>query len=178
MSLRGNVKRGEIYIANLDPTLGSEEGKKRRVLIVSNDIGNTNPKCPVVIVLPITGEVTPKRKRMPMYVPIYPTKENGQTLPGLIDCGQIRVLDIDKRLGDYIGNVSNDILTKVDAALETVLQLKSCPKCNMVLLPNKNHCVGCKHILVYICNGCHQKIDSSYKYCPHCGTDREGGIND
>lgn len=172
MGLRGNIKRGEIYIANLDPALGSEEGKERRVLVVSNDIGNSNPRSPVVIAVPITGEVTEKRKKMPMYVPLYPTKENGQTIPALIDCGQIRVLDIDKRLGDYMGVVSSDIIKKVNASLETVLQLKTCPKCEVVLLPNKNHCVACKHVLVYVCTHCHEKVDSSFQYCPHCGTKR------
>lgn len=37
MGFRGKIKRGEIYIANLDPALGSEKSKERRVVIVSND---------------------------------------------------------------------------------------------------------------------------------------------
>lgn len=172
MGLRGNIKRGEIYIAKLDPSLGAEKGKERRVLIVSNDIGNSNPKSPVTIVLPITGEVTEKRKRMPMFVPIDPDANNGLVIPSLIDCNQIRVLDIDKRLGEYKGFVDRDTLRKVNSSLETVLQLKTCSKCNTVLLPNKNHCVSCKHVLVYICTECHEKIDSEYRYCPHCGTKR------
>lgn len=173
MNLRGKVRRGEIYIANLDPTLGSEKGKERRVLIVSNNIGNSNPKSPVVIALPITGEVTEKRKKMPMYVPIYPNKRNGQTLPALIDCGQIRVLDIDKRLKEYKGTVDDQVMKQVNLALETVLQLRECPKCNSVLLPNKNHCASCKHVLVRICGNCHEKINSAYKFCPHCSVMRE-----
>src|SRR5690606_16890379 len=128
----------------------------------------------VVIALPITGEVTEKRKRMPMYVAIYPTKENGQTVPALIDCGQIRVLDIDKRLSEYKGIVDKVVMDKVNAAIDTVLQLKSCTKCETVLLPNKKHCVSCKHILIRICNNCHEKINNAYKYCPHCSAMREG----
>ncbi|WP_337970317.1 type II toxin-antitoxin system PemK/MazF family toxin [Virgibacillus salexigens] len=175
MSQRGKIKRGEIYLADLDPTLGSEKGKERRVLIVSNDIGNSNPRCPVVIVLPITGEVTEKRKKMPMYVPVYPDQYNGQTKEALIDCGQIRVLDIDHRIGKFKGFIESKKLEEVNAAIETVLQLKVCPKCDSVLLPNKKHCVSCKYILVAVCKNCHTEISSEFKFCPHCG---ERGVVD
>ncbi|TES56151.1 hypothetical protein E2L07_05545 [Halalkalibacterium halodurans] len=174
MSFRGKIKRGEIYVADLEPTLGSEQGKERRVLIVSNDIGNSNPKSPVVIALPITGEVTPKKLKMPMYVQIRPSKLNGQTKMALIDCGQIRVLDIDKRLKELKGEVEKEVLEAVDAALETVLQIKTCPACSKVLLPNRNHCVSCKYILVRVCINCNSKINSQYIFCPHCGQKREG----
>jgi len=46
------VKRGDIYWANLDPTIGSEISKKHPVLIVSNDINNQYASC--VTILPIT----------------------------------------------------------------------------------------------------------------------------
>lgn len=172
--MRGNIKRGDIYIANLDPALGSEKGKERRVLIVSNDIGNSNPSSPVVIAVPITGEVTDKKKRMPMYVPINPNQDNGQTKPALIDCFQIRVLDIDERLTSYVGFVDDVIMEKVNASIETCLQLKTCPKCKKVLLPNRNHCVSCKYVLVHICTNCHGKYNNEYKYCPHCSTEKGG----
>lgn len=174
MSFRGKIKRGEIYIANLDPALGSEEGKERRVLIVSNDVGNA--MAPVVIALPITGEVTEKRKKMPMYVSLSPTKQNGQTKEALIDCGQIRVLDINKRLSAHKGIIDSATLKKVDAALETVLQLNTCPQCTSVLLPNRKHCVSCKHILVEICKGCHTEISTEFNFCPHCATGRGGEV--
>jgi mRNA interferase MazF len=164
--MKKEIKRGDIYIANLDPALGSEEGKKRRVLIISNDIGNQFGT--VVIAVPIM-EPNPKRLRMPQYVPISPSKQNGQTKFAVIDCGQIRVLSVPHRLGNYIGTAEKHIMDKVDAALETSLALRRCPKCDYVLLPNKKHCVNCKHVLVFVCPRCIAEIDSSYKYCPHCG---------
>ena len=167
------IKRGDIYMADLDPALGSEEGKERRVLIVSNDIGNANPRNRVVIAVPITGEVSDKRKKMPMYVLLRKTKQNGQTYEeALIDCFQIRVLSINPRLGDYKGTIDDETLKKVDRAIETCLQLKTCPKCRTVLMPNKKHCVACKHVLVHICKHCTNEFNSSFKYCPHCGVER------
>ena len=46
-------KRGDIYYANLNPVIGSEQGGTRPVLIISNDVGNKH--SPTVIVAPITG---------------------------------------------------------------------------------------------------------------------------
>jgi mRNA interferase MazF len=168
------IKRGDIFIADLEPTLGSEEGKERRVLIVSNDVGNLNPRSPVVIAVPITGSINPKRLKMPMFVPIYPTTQNGQTKPALIDCFQIRVLDKEERLKEFKGVCEEITMKKVNAAIETCLHLRSCPKCESVLLPNKNHCVKCKFVMVRICRGCTNKINSEFGFCPHCGLEREG----
>lgn len=166
--MKREIKRGDIYIANLDPALGSEEGKERRVLIISNDVGNKFGT--VVIAVPIM-EPNPKRYRMPQYVPITPSKQNGQTKAAVIDCGQIRVLSVPHRLREYKGTAEKEIMNKVNAALETSLALKCCPKCEHVLLPNRKHCVNCKHVLVVVCPNCMSEIDSSFKFCPHCGKD-------
>ncbi|AUT03856.1 hypothetical protein CLI64_27615 [Nostoc sp. CENA543] len=50
------MKRGEIYYADLSLTLGSEMGKLRPVLIVSNDISNR--VATTVTILPLTSNVT------------------------------------------------------------------------------------------------------------------------
>lgn len=163
--------RGDIYLADLDPAQGSEEGKTRRVLIVSNDIGNTNPKNPVVIAVPITTQATEKRKKVPMCVEIESTAENGQTY-GVFDCFQIRILSIKHRLGKFIGKANEEVMQKVDRSLELCLQLKTCPSCNSVLMPNRKHCVKCKTILVDTCKGCLREVSASYKHCPHCGLER------
>lgn len=49
------MKRGEIYYANLDPTVGSEVSKQRPVLIVSNNLHNQ--KAPMVTIVPLTSNV-------------------------------------------------------------------------------------------------------------------------
>ncbi|MGN8234665.1 type II toxin-antitoxin system PemK/MazF family toxin [Priestia flexa] len=168
------IKRGDIFIADLDPALGSEEGKERRVLIVSNDIGNLNPRNSVVLAVPITGEVTEKRLKMPMYVLLKPTAQNGQTKTALIDCFQIRVLSIPHRIKEYKGYVDSSIMEKVDQSLQVSLGLNRCPKCDFTLLPNKKHCIKCKHVLVLVCKGCTSIFDSSHKYCPQCGIEKGG----
>ena len=54
------IKRGDIYYADLNPVIGSEQGGKRPVLIISNDIGNKH--SPTVIVAAITGKTQTKSK--------------------------------------------------------------------------------------------------------------------
>ena len=49
------IKRGDIYYANLNPVIGSEQGGTRPVLIISNDVGNKH--SPTVIVAPITSRM-------------------------------------------------------------------------------------------------------------------------
>ena len=51
-----NIKRGEIWLANLDPTIGSEIQKTRPVAVVSNNINNTHNN--VITILPITSNTT------------------------------------------------------------------------------------------------------------------------
>jgi mRNA interferase MazF len=50
------MKRGEIYFANLNPTVGSEIAKRRPVLIVSNDINNR--AATTITIIPITSKVS------------------------------------------------------------------------------------------------------------------------
>ncbi|MCI8472474.1 MAG: type II toxin-antitoxin system PemK/MazF family toxin [Clostridiales bacterium] len=54
------MKRGDIFYADLNPVIGSEQGSRRPVLIISNDIGNTH--SPTVIIVPITSRVHTKAK--------------------------------------------------------------------------------------------------------------------
>ena len=59
------IKRGDIYYANLNPVIGSEQGGTRSVLIISNDIGNKH--SPTVIVAAITSRVQTKAKLPDVY---------------------------------------------------------------------------------------------------------------
>ena len=54
------IKRGDIYYADLNPVIGSEQGGTRPVLIISNDTGNRF--APTVIIVPITSRVHTKAK--------------------------------------------------------------------------------------------------------------------
>ncbi|MHA6530167.1 type II toxin-antitoxin system PemK/MazF family toxin [Paenibacillus sp. BAC0078] len=169
------IKRGQIYIADLEPVRGAEKGKQRRVLIVSNDIGNE--LGPTVIAVPITGEVTAKRLKMPMFVRVFPSSKNGLIKESLIDCNQIRVLSKKDRIGDFLGEVDSNIIEKVDRALEVCLALKRCFKCNKVLMPHKKHCVSCGELQIKVCTHCMSEMDARYSYCPYCGNKKEVRIS-
>ena len=54
------IRRGDIYYAELNPVVGSEQGGIRPVLIISNDIGNSH--SPTVITAAITGKTQTKAK--------------------------------------------------------------------------------------------------------------------
>lgn len=169
------IKRGEIYIADLEPAKGSEQGKERRVLIVSNDIGNK--VSPIVIAVPITSDIDERSIKFPQNVLIHPSKKNGLVKKSIILCGQIRVLSVKQRIGEFKGTVEKETLDSVDEALNTTLALKRCPECDYVLMPNAKRCVNreCKKILVHICLGCNEVINYRYKFCPHCGKKVGGG---
>ena len=62
------MKRGEIYFADLDPVIGSEQGGMRPVLIIQNDLGNRF--SPTVIVLPLTSRIN--KTPLPTHVPLLP----------------------------------------------------------------------------------------------------------
>jgi mRNA interferase MazF len=68
-----DIKRGNIYFANLGEGIGSEQFGIRPVVVVQNDIGNKN--SPTIIIAPMTSQV--KRCRMPTHAMIVPDETNG-----------------------------------------------------------------------------------------------------
>ena len=65
--MKGFVKRGEVYYADFDPTVGSEQGGVRPLLIIQNDVGNKY--SPTTVVVPITSKVG-KKSHQPTHVPV------------------------------------------------------------------------------------------------------------
>ena len=86
------IKRGDIYYAELNPVIGSEQGGKRPVLIISNDIGNKH--SPTVIVAPITSRVHTKAK-LPTHTLIKDFE--GLDKNSIILFEQIRTIDKQRR---------------------------------------------------------------------------------
>jgi len=109
------MKRGEVYRADLDPVLGSEQGGIRPVLIVQNDLGNQS--SPTVIVVPLTSRR--KRLNQPTHVLIHPP-EGGLECASLVLCEQIRTLE-KSRLGRRLGRLSEESLRRVEHALQKAL---------------------------------------------------------
>ncbi len=115
-----SLYRGMIITVNLDPTLGSETGKIRPCIIVTNNI--YNERVPVIQVVPIT-EYSEKKSRIITNVVIEPAKENGLSKLSVADCLQTRPIDHKKRLNDVIGFLAPEDLFKIDKALKRVFDL-------------------------------------------------------
>ena len=107
-----NVKRGDIYYADLSPVIGSEQGGIRPVLIVQNDIGNKY--SPTVIAAAITSQK--EKANLPTHIELNEPHKCGLSKDSVILLEQIRTLD-KKRLKEKTGNISANQMTQVDRAL-------------------------------------------------------------
>ncbi len=105
------IKRGELYYADLSPVVGSEQGGIRPVLVVQNDIGNKY--SPTVIAAAVTSKLT--KARLPTHIEI-PGEGNGLQKDSVILLEQIRTLD-KRRLKERIGALPENTMRKVDGAL-------------------------------------------------------------
>ncbi|PZO40017.1 MAG: PemK family transcriptional regulator [Pseudanabaena frigida] len=110
-------KRGEIYLVNFDPTVGSEIQKTRPALILQNDISNQH--SPITIVAALSSQFD---------IELYPTEvlitppEGGLTKPSVVLLNQIRSIDR-QRLVKRIGIVSNQLMEQVNNAIQISLGL-------------------------------------------------------
>lgn len=111
------IKRGQIYYADLSPVRGSEQGGKRPVLIIQNDKGNHYSPC--VIVAIITSR---NKTKLPTHVDIEPSVKNGLGAPSIIELEQIRTID-KTRLEEKIGHAGTAVMANVDIALKISLGL-------------------------------------------------------
>ena len=111
------VKRGDVYFADLSPVVGSEQGGVRPVLVIQNDIGNRF--SPTVIVAAITAQI--QKAKLPTHVEID-AKRYGFERDSVILLEQIRTSD-KQRLTDKITHLDDEMLEKVDEALQVSLGL-------------------------------------------------------
>ncbi len=104
--------RGEIYLVNFDPTIGSEISKTRPALIIQNNIANEN--SPITIIAAITSKFDDR---------LYPTEvlieppEGGLKTTSVILLNQIRSIDR-QRLIKRIGAIGSGKLNEVDRAIQ------------------------------------------------------------
>jgi mRNA interferase MazF len=107
---RKSIKRGNIYYADLNPVIGSEQGETRPVLITQNDIGNKY--SPTMVIVPITCKL--KKKRLPTHILI--PQSFGLEVDSLALVEQIRTID-NTRLREYIGRIDTKVQKNIDKAL-------------------------------------------------------------
>lgn len=111
------TKRGDVYWIKFDPIEGSEIGKTRPAVIISNDINNK--LADTVTVIPISssvGKVYPFEVHLTAGTANLPEDSKAKT-------NQIRTID-KKRIRDLIGTLTDSILIEIEKAAKIHLDFK------------------------------------------------------
>ncbi len=108
--------RGEVWLADLDPTRGREQAGKRPVVIVSEDLFNRGP-AGLVIVLPVTSTL----RKIPSHITVAPP-EGGFKKPSQILCEMVRSISGERLLSRW-GKVHPPTLLRVEDCLRILLRL-------------------------------------------------------
>ena len=111
------IKRGEIYFAQLNPVVGSEQGGIRPVVVVQNDIGNQY--SPTTIILAITSQIN--KAKLPTHIELK-AETYGLERDSVILAEQIRTID-KTRLKQRIAVLQEENMKKVDHAMLISLAL-------------------------------------------------------
>jgi len=112
-----NIRRGEIFYAELNPVVGSEQGGTRPVLVIQNDIGNQF--SPTTIVAAITSQIS--KAKLPTHVEVK-AKKSGLEKDSVILTEQIRTID-KSRLKEKVAVLDEETMMKVNEAIEISLGL-------------------------------------------------------
>lgn len=110
-----------VITVDLNPTKGSETGKVRPCVIVTNNVYNR--KVPVIQVVPITAW-NEKKGRIISNVTLESNSKNGLTKKSVADCLQTRPIDHRERLVRVIGELENERIEEIDKALKIIFDLK------------------------------------------------------
>ena len=108
------IKKGQIYYADLSPVVGSEQGGYRPVLVIQNDKGNKY--APTTIVAIITTRATKAK------LPTHYWLGDGCGLPksSMVELEQIRTID-KKRLQNFIGEVDKNEMSWLNEKIKISL---------------------------------------------------------
>jgi mRNA interferase MazF len=111
------MRRGEIYYADLSPTVGTEINKRRPVLVVSNDANNR--AADTITVLPITSNVS----RVYPFELLLPRRESGLSKPSKAQAQQIRTISKERLRGGAVGRLNVSLMRKAEDAMRLHLDL-------------------------------------------------------
>lgn len=114
------MKQGEIWLINLDPTVGAEIKKTRPVIIVSDDLLG---KLPLKIIVPVT-DWNDRYEIAPWMIKLDPNQKNGLTKESSADCFQIRSVS-QERFIKKIGTISRTIMDEIKIGLSRVLSIEN-----------------------------------------------------
>ena len=126
------IRRGDVFVVDLEPVSGSEQGGTRPCVVLQNTVGNKY--SPTVILAPITSRL--KKRDMPTRVML--PQGNGFSSNSMILLEHIRTVD-KRRLKKHIKSLEPELMDKVDAALAISIGLSKpkyeemelclCPAC-------------------------------------------------
>jgi len=122
-----NIKRGDVYYADLSPVIGSEQGGLRPVLIVQNDVGNKY--SPTVIAAAITSKMT--KAKLPTHIDVT-ADSVGLAKDSVILLEQIRTID-KARLKEKMGHLDDSVMLNVNNAITVSFGLGIAPTQNDVV---------------------------------------------
>ena len=111
------IQRGDIVLANLEPVVGSEQGRIRPVLIIQNDISNQN--SPTTIIAPVTSKIYSKEFPTNVFIS---KKDSNLDRDSTILLNQIRTID-KTRIIKNLKPLNIEIMKKVDLAIKVSLDL-------------------------------------------------------
>lgn len=109
--------RGDIYYANMEPHVGSEQGGERPVVVLQNDTGNKH--SPTLIIATLTSRVD-KKLSLPTHVLL--DQNPGLRVPFIVQLEQIFTLD-KQRMQRFVGQASSEDMDRIEAALKISLAM-------------------------------------------------------
>lgn len=105
-----SIKRGDVFLVNFDPTVGTEVKKTRPAVVISNDINNAN--SPIVSISPVSSTTA----RIYSFEVEIPAGVGGLKVRSKVMVNQTRAVD-KIRIFKKLGHLPAEILTKIDRAL-------------------------------------------------------------
>lgn len=105
-----NIKRGDVFYADLSPVVGSEQGGVRPVVIIQNNVGNKY--SPTVIAAAITSQTN--KVKLPTHAKV--TSDINLPKNSVVLLEQVRTID-KKRLRDKVGHLNQKNMQKIDESL-------------------------------------------------------------
>jgi len=159
------INRGDIYYANLNPGVGSEQKGVRPVLVLQNDIGNYNSTT--IIIAPVTIKDKDK-KLLPTHVKLDTVI--GINKRSILLLEQIRTID-KKRLIKFVGKSDAEMLIKINIALKISLNLLKMKR-HRIDFERINLCPGCARNFYYVYEHNIKREDfrqDTKEKCDYCG---------
>lgn len=112
------IKRGQIYYANLSGIVGSEQGGVRPVVVIQNDMGNKH--SPTTIIAIITSRKT--KAKLPTHYWIE--SDCGLVVKSMVELEQVRTVDVKKRFLDFVGELPEWEIEKINQKIKVSFGLK------------------------------------------------------